>query len=368
MSVHTLNLIGEQKFQQNITGLLKFPDKKMSAIWLIVGKGDHIRSKRKKYNIGGAVAAAIDSHLATISAEQLQELYDSPIKGGELFNRLHRITNQSIITFIESKGWESTDGKGHSFKRLRSDGSHTLIGCNCGASVGLIIIKDHTYRGYTIGDIYINDTTSVFKELSPDIIHTSIIKKLLKRKVSIRVPLLKNNYEDDPELYYLDEDGISRNLLPRRRGNFNNFKNDFDSIPNYSFCDVRNNIDSYIGDNYNKCPTISSLGFSFLPDICHKCNYSGVMKIGGPISLLSSNIGDILMDENPNEPLEKFMTNHGFGKVLFEFFQNKWFHTIIKSKIYSRTVYTNDNDEFVLNIKRLMGYVGNTSWITYIQS
>ena len=367
MSIHTLNLRGEEEFQQNITGCLIFPDKNLSAIWLIEGKGSHIRSRRKKYNIGGAISSAIDSHLTSLTATDLQELYDSPDKGGELFNRLHDITNQSITTFIESKGWESIDEKGYSFKRLRSDGSYTLIGCNAGASMGLLIIKDGTYRGYTIGDVYLNDDRAVFKELSPDLLHNSIIKTLLKHKVSMKVTLLKKTYDDDPELYCL-EDGISRNPFPMRRGNFNNFKNRFDSIPNYTFCDVRNNITSYIGNNYNKCYSISSLGFSFLPDICHKCNYSDIMKITGPLSLLSNNIGTILTNDNAGEPIKKFMTNQGTGKVLFEFFHNKWFHKIIKSKIYSQKTYTNDNDEFVLNIKHLMGTVGNTSWITYIQS
>ena len=367
MSIHTLNLIGDKKFQQNITGFLKFPDKDLSAIWLIEGKGSQIRSKRKKYNIGGAISSAIDSHLSTLTSTHLQELYDSHSKGYELFNILNTITNQSIISFIESKGWKSTDGKGYLFKRRRSDGSYTIIGCNSGAFVGLIITKGDMYRGYTIGNVNIANNNNIIKELSPDLLHNSIIEKFLEHNVSMKVRLLKTRSYIDPELYCLDKNGIGRNPLPMRRGNFNNFKNDFDSIPNYTLSDVRNNVTSYIGRKYdNMCSSISSLGFSFLPDICHKCNYSDIMKIEGPLSLLSNNIGTILINENPGKSNDVYMTNYGTGKVLFESFQNKWFHNIIKSKIYSQKTFTNEDDEFVLNIKHIIEYVGNTSWISYI--
>lgn len=204
MSFHTSNLIGEKKFQQNITGFLKFPNEKLSAFWLIEGRGERIRSKRKKYNIGGAVASAIDLYLSSLTKTQVQSLYDYPTKGCELFTALDCITNQTVTVFNESKGWKSMDSKGYLFNKLHSGGSSTVIGCNAGASVGIIIIKNATYRVYTVGDIYINDASRVFKELCPETLHISIIKQFLKHKVSMKVELLKRNYKNDPDLYSLN--------------------------------------------------------------------------------------------------------------------------------------------------------------------
>jgi len=369
MPIHTLNLIGCAKFQQNITGSLDFPGKGLSAIWLIEGKGMRIRSKRKKYNIGGTIASAIDSHLSTLTYEDLQELYDSHSKGNQLFNLLHNITNQTITSFIQSRGWESMDNRGELFKRLRSDGTYATIRSNAGACMGLIIINNGMYRGYTMGDIIIANNDNIIKELSPDLLHVSVIEQFLKHGISMKVRLLKGRTYNDPELYFLDEKGIGRNPLPVRRGGFDYFNNDFKSIPNYTLSDVRNNITSYIGYKYdNICSSISSLGFSFLPDICHKCNYSDITNIEGPLSLLSNNIGSILLNDTPHAQKDVYMTNYGTGKVLFESFQDRWLHDIIKSTKYVGKKKPIENDKFMLNIEHLMGYVGNTSWITTIHT
>ena len=204
MSIYTLNINGESLFQKNYTGYLNFPDEKLSTLWLIEGRGELIRLKRKKYNIGGTVASAINSYLLSLTKDSLQALYDSTARGDELFNTLNCIANQTVTTFNESKGWKSMDSKGYLFSKLRSYGSKTVIGCNTSASIGIVIIKNTNYRGYTVSDIYINDVGDIFKELSPEILHLSIIKQFLKHKVSMKVELLKRNYENDPDLYSLN--------------------------------------------------------------------------------------------------------------------------------------------------------------------